>query len=225
MLEGLDQPPERYAESTSARGLAERPLEWARYYSCYRVESWNRDLATSCYLYVGTDQRMLYLELTHCILPPVMERFQEIDYVIDIGAGPISTTVSVLLRLPVTVGGRLRSLARRLAPRKRRTRGVVADRYGASFSLREHVTGDSKELSHFLRTDAIRYVKIVDTALFRAVGKYLQQCGYDVVEFQKAVTATINQNSVNIAGGTFTNNNIVAGNRNSNVTSSGAPGN
>ncbi len=224
-LKGVDQPPARHVALKAARYLAERPLEWARYYSCYRVESWNRDLATSCYFYAGTDQQMLYLELTHCILPPVMERFQEIDYIVDVGTGPISTTASALLLLPATVGRRLRSLARRLAPRKRRTRGVVADRYGASLSLREHVAGDGKPPLHFLNTDATRYVKIVDTALFRAIGNYLQQCGYDVVEFQKAVTATISQNSVNIAGGTFTNSNIAAGNSNANATGAGAPGN
>ena len=84
-LKGLDHPPARHVSLRAARSLAEHPLEWARYYSCFRVESWNRDLATTCYLYAGTDQQMLYLELTHCILPPISPGFQDIDYVVDFG--------------------------------------------------------------------------------------------------------------------------------------------
>lgn len=220
-LKALDQPPARHVSFRAARTLAEHPLEWARYYSCFRVESWNRDLATTCYFYAGTDQQMLYLELTHCILPPITSAFQEIDYVVEFGEGPVCGTARELLRLPVTVLARLSSLARRMAPHKQRGRGVDPDRYGASLSLREHVVGDTKPPSYFLKSDATRYVKIVDTKLFTAVGDYLKRCGYDVAEFQRAVRTTITQNNVNIAGGNFTASNFQAGSGNTATTNAG----
>lgn len=223
-LKGLDQPPARHVSLRAARTLAEHPLEWARYYSCFRVESWNRDLATTCYLYAGTDQQMLYLELTHCILPPIMAGFQDIDYVVEFGDGPVCATARELLRLPATALSRLGSLTRRLTPRTKRTRGVIPERYGASRSLREHVAADSKPSSYFLKADATRYVKIVDTKLFDAVGRYLQQCGYDVAEFRRAVRTTINQNSVNISGGNFAPSNFSAGNANTNTTNTTTSG-
>lgn len=219
-LKSLDQPPARHVSIRVARTLAEQPLEWARYYSCFRVESWNRDLATTCYFYAGTDQQLLYLELTHCILPPVMSEFQEIDYVVEFGDGPVCETAREFLRLPVTAWSRLKSLAHPMTAHKQRGRGVDPDRYGASMSLREHVAGknDAKPPSHFLRADATRYVKIVDTKLFTAVGDYLKHCGYDVAEFQRAVRTTINQNSINISGGNFTATNFSAGSGNNSTT-------
>jgi hypothetical protein len=221
-LKDRDHPPARHVALKAARTLAEQPQEWARYYSCFRVESWNRDLATSCYFYAGTDQQMIYLELTHCVLPPIMERFQDIDYVVEFGKGPVCATAREFLRLPTTVWTRLRTVLRRMQPRTRRTRGFVPEYYGAHRSLREHVAIDARPSLYFLQSDAKKYVKIVDTKLFKAVGDYLQQHGYDVVEFQRAVRTTINNNSVNISGGNFMGNTAMTVGNNATATASGS---
>ena len=62
-----------------ARALADAAVEWARYYRCYRVEAWDRDLTTSCYLHAGTDQQMLFLEWQFFALLPIMPGFRAID--------------------------------------------------------------------------------------------------------------------------------------------------
>ena len=217
-LKDRDQPPARHVSLAAARTLAEQPQEWARYYSCFRVESWNRDLATSCYFYAGTDQQMIYLELTHCVLPPITESFQDIDYVVEFGQGPVCATAREFLRLPTTVSTRLRTVLTRLQPRIRRARGFVPEYYGAHRSLREHVAPDARPSLYFLQRDATKYIKIVDTKLFRAVGDYLQQHGYDVVEFQRAVRTTIQNNSVNISGGNFKGATAMSAGNNTTVT-------
>ncbi|MGH3614700.1 MAG: hypothetical protein ACRDRK_19325 [Pseudonocardia sp.] len=74
------------------------------------------------------------------------------------------------------------------------------------------LAADTSVQTYFQAVDAIRYVKIVDTALFRAVGDFLQQCGYSVVEFQKVASATITNNTMNVSGGTHIGNTIGAGN-------------
>lgn len=210
VLIDLDLPPAQHLPLTIARELAERPLEWARYYRCYRIETWDRDLTTSCYFYAGTDQRMLYLEWTHCALPPIKEHYRAIDDVTKIGDGPLSASVGALLLLPTTILRRLRSVTRRFVPLKQRVGEVVPERYGAGRSLRE-LAADDKVQTYFQGVDEIRYVKIVDTALFRAVGQYLEQRGYDVVEFQKIAKATITNNNVLVSGGTFIGSTMGAG--------------
>ena len=157
-------PPARHVSLSAARTLAEQPQEWARDYSCFRVESWNRDLATSCYFYAGTDQQMIYLELTLCVLPPIMERFQDIDYVVEFGEGPVCATARQFLRLPTSVWTRLQMVLHRMQPRIRRTRGIVPEYYGAHRSLREHVAVDAGRRL-FPAARRHEYVKIVDTKL------------------------------------------------------------
>ena len=57
----------------------------------------------------------------------------------------------------------------------------------------------------------MRYVKIVDAALFRAVGQYLESHGYSVVEFQKVANQTITNNTTTISGGTFKDSAVGSG--------------
>jgi len=60
----------------------------------------------------------------------------------------------------------------------------VPAKYGADRSLRELAQADRVQ-SYFQDVDVERYVRILDSTLFRAVGAYLQERGYSVVEFTK----------------------------------------
>jgi hypothetical protein len=80
------------------------------------------------------------------------------------------------------------------------------------------LAADEDVQTYFQQLDAIRYVKIIDATLFRAVGNYLEQRGYSVVEFQKVASNTINNNSIAVNSGTFIGSAVGAGT----VTNSGA---
>lgn len=211
LLPDLGRAPLASLPLMTARQLASWPREWARYYRCFRIESWERELTTSCYFYAGTDQSMLYLEWTHCVLAPIQKRFRSIDYVAEPGSGPFATAVTAMLQLPATVVQRLRSVFHQFTPLPQRHGEIVPERYGAARSLRE-LAADTSVQTYFQAVDAIRYVKIIDTALFRAVGDFLQQRGYSVVEFQKFASATITNNTMNVSGGTHIGNTMGAGN-------------
>jgi len=191
ILPDLSRPPLTHLPLDAARALAENPLEWARYYSCYRIESWDRDLTTSCYLHIGTDQRMLYLEWTYCVLLPVNERYRSIDYILDSPWTVLGRSVAEFVTFPASVIQRFKSAFRRHVVLVQRPGEVIPARYGAAHSLRE-LAADTETQSYFQEADIERYVSIIDRALFRAVGQFLEQRGYSVVEFTKMTESVVN---------------------------------
>jgi len=224
VLPQRDQPPQRHIPRVEARKLAKSPQRWARYYSCFRIESSNGDLVTSCYLFIGADSKGLSLKLTHCVLPPIHESYRRIDYLYRAGEGPVSVIGIELLRIPVTVWPRLKSLIRRLRPRRPPRRGLLVERYGAIRSLRERVTDDDKPPAEFLDTDAVLYTRTIDARLFDAIERYLEECGYNVVQFRRDVRVTIHENTLNIRNGKFSNSTISVGDGNFNFASGGGSG-
>ncbi|GAA3438241.1 zinc ribbon domain-containing protein [Kutzneria kofuensis] len=183
-----------------ARSLADAAVEWARYYSCYRVEAWDRDLTTSCYVHAGTDQKMLFLEWRFFALLPIMPGFRAIDEYRDPLLAPIKSTLLELLILPATIVRRLVSVFRRFKPLKQGVNEVMPAKYGADRSLREFAQADRVQ-SYFQDVDVERYVRILDSTLFRAVGQYLQERGYSVVEFMKLADPMVN--NYNLQGSTL----------------------
>ncbi|MGH3569700.1 MAG: hypothetical protein ACRDRH_27545 [Pseudonocardia sp.] len=212
VLWDVHQPPATQMDVWAARVLADNPQEWARYYQCFRVEAWDRDLTTSCFLHAGTDQSMLFLEWTFCALLPIRASYRDIDrYKSPIGT-PLVNTLLQQVVLPATTIRRLRSVFHRFKPIVQRQGEVVPDRYGAGKSLRELAAADDVQ-TYFQEVDVVRYVKILDAALIRAVGDYLQKQGYSVVEFQRqARAATYDLRGANVQGTTFGKGASVQGN-------------
>ncbi len=221
ILPDLSRAPLAQLPLGAARALAEDPLESARYYNCFRVESWDRDLTTSCYLHVGTDQRMLYLEWTYCTLFPVSERYRSIDRPADSSWTTLSRSLVELVLLPADVLRRLRSAFRRRAVLTQRAGEVVPARYGTAVSLRE-LAADTEAQTYFQDADTERYISVIDGVLVRAVGQFLEQQGYSVVEFTKRAEQVINNNNyANIIHGNV-GSFVGSGNKNFQVNSTGS---
>lgn len=202
ILPSLDHPPATSVDLRLARCLAEEPVEWARYYRCYQVETWDRDLTASCYVHIGTDQTILYLERVHCLVPPLAAHFRRIDEPPN-HLEPIGNALVALFLLPASVLRRLHTVFGSFRRLPQGAGEVVPDRYGAARSLRE-LASTTEFRTYFQSADASRYQGIVDSVLTRAVGKYLEDHGYSVVEFQEAVApvfqnfhnASINNSSI-----------------------------
>jgi len=199
VLPTLEQPPVAQLSRFAARWLAQQPREWARYYCCYRVEAWDRDLMTSCYLHIGTDQQTVYFERVYCVLLPLKQQYRVIDRPVN-PMHPLRTAIGELFLLPASVPHRLRSLFQQFRAIPQYQGEVVPDRYGAASSLRELAADDDVQ-SYFQSADVIRYIKVIDSVLVRAMGEYLEDHGYSAVEFQKIVAAPTND----FRGATFNN--------------------
>jgi hypothetical protein len=205
VLPHLERRPFSHMRVADARALANEPEEWARYYRCYRIEAWDRNLGTSCYFYVGTDQRMLYLEWTHCVLLPLRREFFLINYASDQSA-PLRRALFSALYLPASGLARLRSALHTFVPLEQRPGTVTPARYGAAQSLREMAADDSLH-SYQHKLDTVRYVKIIDATLFRAVGTYLEARGYSVTEFMDIVKNSVS-NVMDLRGTTIIGSSI-----------------
>ncbi len=224
VLPDLSRPPLAHLPLGAARALAEDPLEWARYYNCFRVESWDRDLTISCYLHIGTDQRLLYLEWTYFVLLPVNERYRSIDHIADSPWKTFGRSLTELVILPKSVVQRLRSTFRRHTVLAQRGDELVPARYGAAQSLRE-LAADTDVQTYFQDADAERYVNIIDRTLFRAVGRFLEEQGYSVVEFTQMADPVVNNYNVqgDVINSAMGSNNKVRNTRRPNTAPSGGP--
>ena len=204
VLPDPSRPPIDSLPLDAARRLADEAQEAARYYRCYRVESWDRDLATSSYFTAGTDQRTLYIEWTHSVLLPIRERYRSIDRHADTGPG--RRAFEAVVTFPVTVPARLAGLFRGFRPIPSGVDEIEPGRYGAGPNLRELASAPEPE-TFFQEADALRYTKIVEQAFFKAVGTFLESRHYSIVDVLGVAKEKIS-NSITIANGTFVNSAI-----------------
>ncbi|MGO1050419.1 hypothetical protein [Crossiella sp. CA198] len=207
VLPDVDAAPKRTLTAEEVAELRERPLEWMRYYRCFQVETWDRNLVVSIYLHLGADDRMLYLEWTPCVLRPVAEHYRIADRRPATPWAPIRHAIGSLLSLPVTAPRRVQALFRTLRPLPQPHGMLVPDKYGAAASLRE-LTADEDLANYFQRKDLERYLQLLEGRAFRAVGEFLTARGLSVVEFQARANQVIN-NHIDNTGGSF---NFVGGN-------------
>jgi hypothetical protein len=208
VLPDLDEAPTPCVDVALARALADQPIEAGRYYLCLRIEAWDRDLATSCFFTAATDRRTLYLEWSNSVLLPLRSRYREIDRPAEIGPG--SRALLAALTLPATAPARTANLFHSFKRIPSRPGELVADRYGAAKSLRELAAAPVSD-NFFQDADAVRYLTLVEQALFRAVGEFLQARGYSITEVLSAARSRIANNSITINGGTFTNSAVGIG--------------
>ena len=193
VLTDLRHPPLGHLPSQVAQQLADAPQELARYYQRYGVEAWDRDLNVTCYLAAGTDNHTLYVEWTHCVLFPIAQRYRSIDEADEVG--PLPRALLQAVAFPATLLTRLGTVAHRFRPIRER-RGVVSPaRYGAGHSVRE-IAADSSPRSYFQDADALRYMEVLEQGLFRAVGEFLQERGYEIRDVLDIAKETVKQSVV-----------------------------
>jgi hypothetical protein len=208
VLLDLDAPPVRHLPLDQVRAAAEQRIEWARYYSCFRTESWNRKLVTSFYLHLTARSRTLVVDVTPCVLPPPMTWLDEADKLLAFGDGPLLAGSLDLLQLPFILPKRLSRSWSSLRPRRLRTRGIASHRYGAGGSLREGVSPDSEEKHFFTNTDASNQISTMHNELFAVVSDYLEERGYDISELSRRAATMIENHTMNINNSSFAHSTI-----------------
>ncbi|MFF0452913.1 hypothetical protein [Nocardia africana] len=183
--------------------------EWVRHYRCYRLEAWARQLAVSAFLHIGCENRTLVLEWHTFVLPPIAPQFRAVDLPPDrIELHILRTVVAELALLPTTIPRRISELFRRRHARWSRpdwsTPELAAHAFGSAASLRELVA-DSGLNNFFQRTDADRYLKILEHRMLDAVRRFLSKNGITAKGLEEMVTQ-INNSAV------ITNSTVVAAN-------------
>ena len=181
-----------------AEAIKADPLEWARYYQRYQVETWDRDLVVTVFVHVAVGQGALYVEWTPCVLRPIRKKYRDIDKMRRSVLRAVGRALVDLMVLPVTLPGRsVRTFSfLRALPRERGL--VVPEMYGASESLRE-LAADTEVHNYFQLADVDRYLKMMESRLVLAVSRMMHAAGYSPASFDKQAAAVVN-NNVKISG-------------------------
>ncbi|MGW4241613.1 hypothetical protein [Nocardia sp. NPDC004722] len=188
--------------------------EWLRYFRCYRVEGWERQLAVSTFLHVGCQQRTLFLEWQAFVLPPIDNAYRAVDEHRIPVLPEIWQALGEFALLPTTIPSRIGTLWRWVRERSGirsgawRSPAEAAHAFGARQSVRE-VGAGTEFTSFFEVTDLERYQRILRGRVFDAVHRFLVEKGISTAAFDQAVTqitsATYISNSnvvANAIGGT-----------------------
>jgi hypothetical protein len=209
----LDRPPERRLPPDDVVDVIQQKVDGVRYYSCFRAESWSRNLVVSCYLHITTRFGGVQVNLTPCVLPPVDPWYDQVDRATHFGWGWPSSAAADFVALPLTVRGRLVSVLRPPRPRGRYryARTIEPERYGAGRSLRERASSGLKASHWYEADDAAATAAAVSKRLFDEIASYLKERGYDVSQLRKDAAGVVQNYSIKITGGNFVETKIATG--------------
>ncbi len=201
------------------RELRDEPLEWARYYLCCQLETWDRDFVVSAFLHMAVDETTLYIEWTPCVLPPIRSGYRLIDSMSDSPVRAIGRALVNLIRLPATVPRRLAQLCTTIKAPHRRRNMISPDMYGVKYSLRE-LAADDVMHNYFQVADRERYLKVLESRLIPAIGDVLREAGYEVATLEERA-ATVSNSNTYISNSTISGQ--VIGGRGNRVSGQSAP--
>jgi hypothetical protein len=204
VLPHKDHSPERTVGGSVVDDLITRPMEWMRYFRSFQVETWDRDVVVSAYLTFGLDEQMLYVEWTPCILYPIRAEHRKIDVLPEQSPRPLLEAVVDLLKFPASVPKRFASAVGWMKPIHQAAGTFVAERYGASTSLRELASMGQVD-NYFQLTDVERYIKVLESRLLRTLGEFLEDKGISVTEFMEQAMQ-VTSNNVHITGPVISSN-------------------
>jgi hypothetical protein len=219
-LAGRDVAPNTAVPYPTAEALKVDPLEWARYYLCFQVETWDRDLVVSVYLHMAVDANTLYVEWTPCVLTPIAPTYQRIDSLATSSWTPFGQALLKFLELPASLPRRVAHTCSFIRPLRTDRGADNPDRYGSLRSLREMAT-DGNVQNYFQRADVDRYLKILESRFILAVGRILREFGYSSYEFEQQAAVVVNQ-SMFISGNNNFNAPVTVGRVGGNISSSGS---
>src|SRR5262249_36997958 len=111
-LPTLSGPPNRWLPKAEVMRVRADPKEWARYYQCYRVETWDRELVVSMFVHLAVDESTLYVEWKPCVLMPIQPVYKAIDYLSSNQLIPFAQAVWRLVTLPASMPSRVGHLVR-----------------------------------------------------------------------------------------------------------------
>lgn len=184
------------------------PTEDSRSYVCVEIPGWHGQLVVTLFARAIYTRKSLFVEWTFRVLPPLREKFLEIDdyfelprfqqAVCSLSAG-LRRTAPTLLRSPAAALGSILRTSEKNTRRRRLEyaipHGYVYD-YGAARSIREDASNKyNKHL--FLARDEKMYMLLTQQTLIQAVRSFLHEHGVELATFDRQVQY-ITHTSINI---------------------------
>ncbi len=201
--------------------LTAAPEDRARTYMCLRVTGWRGQLVLSTFLRFVVTGNNLFVEVSHSLLTPILERYQEVDRLlpqptfrqfIRIARHSFRLVLRGLFGAPLAVGRAALapiSRSRRRARQRREITTALRFNYGSTISPRE-VASDPRVQRYFQELDKSLYSKIVEKRLLEAIVTFLDDRGIDTGDLVARQTTILNQ-GVYVGGRATINAQSVAG--------------
>ncbi|MBE1494183.1 hypothetical protein H4696_001283 [Amycolatopsis lexingtonensis] len=197
-LPDIEHPPRTRLTEEHVEQLRTEPKEWARYYLCFQVETWDRELVLTTFLHVAVDDTTLYVEWTPFMLPPLKAEYRAVDKMRPDSLRPFGQGLLAWLEMPASLPGRIVNLASWIRQPGREPGVLDPDRYGTSSTLRE-LGSVNLFTDYFQLVDIERYEKIIESRLLPAIGKLLGDAGFSTAKFDEQAAVVIN-NDITIEG-------------------------
>ncbi|WP_336086960.1 hypothetical protein [Nocardia sp. SSK8] len=210
MLHALESDTDPVLGNRDWAELADCSPEWMRYFRCFRVEGWGRQLGVSGYLHVGCVERMLVVEWHGFVLAPIAGRFRGVDRPPpNLELKALGQAASALALLPLNLVARTLDLWRSISGSEGSggrwsSPTEAAEVFGSRASMRELAAG-LRLNSFFQESDSDRYLKIMERCVLDAIQKFLEERGIAAEGLREMVTQINNSTVLN-------NSQVIAGN-------------
>lgn len=203
--------PRPAVDRSLVRSLTLEPEDQARPYLTIQSSGWRGQLVLSTFLRFVVTPQELFLEVSHCLLAPVRDEFQEVDRLlpqptmrqaIRIGGRALRRTPGHVLRAPFAIAAHLLSPVTAALQRSRQRREIFSSlrfNYGAARSPRE-TAGDTRYQRYFQQLDNDLYTKVIERRLLQSLNRFLESKGIDTTELSQHRT-TIENHGVYVADG------------------------
>lgn len=213
--------PVEWVDATVVDHFRRFPSEQVRHYLMVQIVEWEGELILSIFLRFSVTGENLFCEASYFLLPPVQERYHEVDDVngvVDartVGAmflRSIVLTPFLLIIAPVAVLYRVANRWGKWHERRtmrRRARQSPTFDYGAVTTVRQRWM--SRNPRHYFQLlDRIMYVKLVEQQIFDAIITFLEGRDIDTSELRKRQTTVLN-NGVIVSGGQINAQSLAVG--------------
>ncbi|MFC5832296.1 FHA domain-containing protein [Nonomuraea insulae] len=231
-------PPVVSADAEVLSAVARSPESSARVYLGVEVLGWGGQLIVTIFIRAVRLRGSLFLEGATYVLPPLAPEYSLVDRVSsDVLTGLfVAATQAAARTVPLFVSAPPR-LARRWwrgtvrRRQERDDRAVIHSRglydYGARRSIREMAMGDDLR-RFFIERDVEMFDKVVHEAVFKGIGRFLDDHGIDTGEAAQRITQITN-NKIDIKGqghnfGTVNGQNQLFGGSNNQAVNSAQKG-
>ncbi|HET6740865.1 MAG TPA: hypothetical protein VFH76_18095 [Kribbella sp.] len=214
--------PKAQVDRSLVRSLTVEPEDRARPYLAVQISGWHGQLVLSTFLRFVVTPHELVVEVTHCLLGPIRDEFQEVDRLLPeptvrqalrIFGRALRRAPGHVVRAPFAVAAHLIGPMTAASHRARQRRDIVSALrfdYGAVRSPREAVS-DHQYQRYFQKLDGALYTKVIEKRMLQAVQEFLESKGIDTAELTQRQTTIENHGVYVAAGGTVTAGSVAVG--------------
>lgn len=208
-------------EPRLVRSFVGKPARGIRYYKSIHAVEWGGELILSIFVRFEKIENNLYAEVIYFLVPPVKERYHEVDNInptlslrrlLGVLSKAVASTPVVLVLAPIRTLGHALS-PYRLWRRERQARRLIdmnlAYDYGAKTSVRESAAS-SHYRRYFQKLDQEMNLKVLEQRILDAIIEFLDDKNINTSDLKDRQQTILNEGVI-VSGGSVQAESIAVG--------------